>query len=180
MVHVIALVPSSGYRRVVVERQAAGGSVAAVESVLQVDPRLADDVVGPDDIVVQHHHDQLRLQREGHREFKDPERRRETVGRADGLCGSGAGRQTGTDSPNVGLSCLGMYRSRVLDDCCPARTTRYGSDLPFGSEGARDVACRTPTETPESNPVHSDSGRLDGSTERPSVDGTRETGTLTM
>jgi len=83
VVHVIALVPSSGYRRVVVERQAAGGSVAAVESVLQVDPRLADDVVGPDDIVVQHHHDQLRLQREGHREFKDPERRRETVGRAD-------------------------------------------------------------------------------------------------
>ena len=48
--------------------------------------------------------------------------------------------QTCTDSPNVGLSCLGMYRSLVSRLCCPTLITRYGSALPFGSVGARLVA----------------------------------------
>lgn len=117
--------------------------MAAVESVLQVDPRLADDVVGPDEIVVHHRDDQLRLQRERHGEFQHPERRRETHrqlgGRPEGVERVQGGR-TGTDSPNVGLSCLGMYRSAVFRLCCPARTTRYGSALPFGSVGASVVA----------------------------------------
>lgn len=47
-----------------------------------------------------------------------------------------------TDSPNEGLSCFGMYRSLVSRNCCPMRTNRYGSDLPFRSVGVRLVACR--------------------------------------
>lgn len=74
------------------------------------------------------------------------EERAKHAGTSDGRSSHSAFRQVegerSTDSPNVGLSCFGMYRSLVSRTCCPMRTNRYGSDLPFRSVGVRLVACR--------------------------------------
>lgn len=45
----------------------------AIEPVLQVYPRFADDVVCPQTIVVHHSDEELCIQWEGHGEFKHPE-----------------------------------------------------------------------------------------------------------
>lgn len=50
----------------------------AVEPVLQVNPSLADDIVGSNEIMVHHRDDQLCLQWEGHGELKHPEIRSRT------------------------------------------------------------------------------------------------------
>lgn len=102
-----SLAHGQGYSHVIVQGQATAGSVGAVEAVLQVDPGLPDDVVCPHQIVVHHPDDQLRVQREGHGEFKHPGGQ-SAHGQSGGPQRSGGGVPSGTDSPKVGFSCLGM------------------------------------------------------------------------
>lgn len=48
--------------------------MVAVEPVLQVNPRLANDIISPHKIVVHYSDNKLCIERERHREFKHPER----------------------------------------------------------------------------------------------------------
>lgn len=63
----------------------------AIEPVLQVYPRFADDVVCPQTIVVHHSDEELCVQWEGHGEFKHPENIiRQSVSQSDGRVRTGA------------------------------------------------------------------------------------------
>lgn len=64
-----------GHSRVVVKSQTTSGSVAAVEAILEVKPRFADHIIWPHKIMVQNSDEQFCFQREGHCEFKHPERK---------------------------------------------------------------------------------------------------------
>lgn len=64
-----------GHSRVVVKSQTTSGSVAAVKAILEVKPRFADHIIWPHKIMVQNSDEQFCFQREGHCEFKHPERK---------------------------------------------------------------------------------------------------------
>lgn len=58
--------------RVVVQRQPAAGSVAAVEAIFQIQPSFTNDIVSSNQIMVQDFDQELGLQRKRDGELKNP------------------------------------------------------------------------------------------------------------